>query len=201
MAFTQNDFQRFVVELNRTLKVFSPASKGIPPETYTAWQSVVEAHTLEDVCTVLNEWSISKKRMILPSDMQELLAKRISDRVESQALQWKNREMESWKKPSPEAVLVLQHITEKLRESNANDSLRWAKVLRIKEAYGFTLYPICREFWRRALGFETSFNFDDEKYARLPVRTGKVPSLQPTDFVTRYTAKNGTVLVLDPEFC
>lgn len=84
----------------------------------------------------------------------------------------------------------------------------WAKMLVIKEAYGFAMTEFTARSWRKALGVSTDFVFDDPSYQELPIndKALNIPNERKSLysdahilFVREYRAKYGVELVFDPQ--
>lgn len=83
-------------------------------------------------------------------------------------------------------------------------SNQWAKLLRIKEAYGFALTEALQEAWREALHYPRDYNFA-ETGGTFPITEGmpnqrrSLYSDSHIRFVAEYQARHGTELVYDKE--
>ena len=83
-------------------------------------------------------------------------------------------------------------------------SNQWAKLLRIKEAYGFALTGALQEAWRDALHYPGDYNFA-ETSGVFPITEGmpdqrrSLYSDSHIHFVAEYQSKHGAELVYDKE--
>ena len=201
------NFKEILSKLNVVAKVFG--TRGVDPTTYGVWQSVVEQHDFKDVIAFLDRWAVEKKNMIRPVDLREYLERVKSERLQAFSNRYKAETAIDTTAASPRQIEAFLEIVEKVKGAGSSNSLEWAYQCRVMEAYGFPITPVIANWWRKALGLDASYRFDnDPRMAKLPVNDrSKIkpsrsdPSLtEAPEFWNRYKATHGFNLVIDPAF-
>ena len=201
------NFKEILGKLNVIAKVFS--ARGVDPSTYAVWQSVVEQHDVKDVVAFLDRWAVEKKNMIRPVDLREHLERIRSERLQAFSNKYKSETTFDSTAASPKQIEAFLEVVDRVKGVTTGNPLEWAYRNRVLEAYGFPITPVIATWWRKALGFESGYRFDnDERMARLPVndRNKIKPSRasesleEAPDFWSRYKQAHGFNLVVDPSF-
>lgn len=201
------NFKEILSKLNVVSKVFG--TRGVDPSTYAVWQSVVEQHDVKDVIAFLDRWAVEKKAMCRPVDLREHLERIRSERLQAFSNKYKSESTYDSTAASPKQIEAFLEVVDKVKGVGSGNPLEWAYRNRVLEAYGFPITPTIATWWRKALGLEAGYRFDnDERMAKLPVndRSKIKPSradaslADAPEFWNRYKAVHGFNLVIDPSF-
>ena len=201
------NFKEILSKLNVVAKVFG--TRGVDPSTYAVWQSVVEQHDFKDVVAFLDRWAVEKKAMVRPVDLREHLERLRSDRLQAFSNKYKAESTPDTTAASPRQIEAFFEVVEKVKGVGQGNPLEWAYRNRVLEAYGFPITPTLGVWWRKALGFDAGYRFDnDERMAKLPVNDRSKIKPERADaalteapaFWDRYKATHGFNLVIDPAF-
>ena len=168
----QPSYEPFFEQLLTLARLYSPSAVPVPEGSRQYWVNVISGFTPKAINHVLNEWASENNRMILPADLAKKLAAYRSDKIEAKA----NEIAKADNAPLPQNI---DELCQTLRAQISHQTLNipdlptlWARRLQIKEAYGFSILPCSATTWRRVLGYEDTYNFED--MPELPCRTGKV---------------------------
>ena len=168
----QPSYEPFFEQLLTLARLYSPSVVPVPEGSRQYWVNVISGFTPKAINHVLNEWASENNRMILPADLAKKLAAYRSDKIEAKAKEIAKAD----NAPLPQNI---DELCQTLRAQISHQTLNipdlptlWARRLQIKEAYGFSILPCSATTWRRVLGYEDTYNFED--MPELPCRTGKV---------------------------
>lgn len=168
----QPSYEPFFEQLLTLARLYSPSAVPVPEGSRQYWVNVISGFTPKAINHVLNEWASENNRMILPADLAKKLAAYRSDKIEAKAKEIAKADHA----PLPQNI---DELCQTLRAQISHQTLNipdlptlWARRLQIKEAYGFSILPCSATTWRRVLGYEDTYNFED--MPELPCRTGKV---------------------------
>ena len=168
----QPSYEPFFEQLLTLARLYSPSAVPVPEGSRQYWVNVISGFTPKAINHVLNEWASENNRMILPADLAKKLAAYRSDKIEAKAKEIAKAD----NAPLPQNI---DELCQTLRAQISHQTLNipdlptlWARRLQIKEAYGFSILPCSATTWRRVLGYEDTYNFED--MPELPCRTGKV---------------------------
>ena len=201
------EFKEIVSKLNVVAKVFG--SRGVDPSTYPVWQAVVEQHQTSDVVEFLDRWAVEKKAMLRPVDLREHLERLKSERLQAFSNKYKSETTYDSTAISPKQFEAFLEVVDRVKGVGSGNPLEWAYRNRVLEAYGFPITPVLATWWRKALGLDPCYRFDnDERMAKLPVndRSKIKPSradallTEAPEFWSRYKEAHGFNLVIDPAF-
>lgn len=197
--FTKN--QMTLIELVERLALsYSANASKIPVKAYNFWFDATKGATLKQIRDTISDWSKTSTRMMSPSDLYKALQSRRALARETKHVEMIDEEKVAGM--SEQVQAEWNAVLERVKSLKANPT-DWAKALMIKEAYGFAMTAYIAESWRRALGYPSTYRFEDtEGVFPLDDAPDERCSLYHdchVRFANEYEAKHGLNLVYDKE--
>lgn len=151
--------QKELIEaVERLALIYSANASLIPDKAFDFWFDAAKGATLKEIKQVIGDWSKQHNRMMSPADLYKALQALRTNRREAAHVAQIEEERHS---PMSEAVKrEFDAAMERTKRYNGSPT-DWAKTLRIKEAYGFAMTEHMRQCWRNALGYPSSYRFED----------------------------------------
>lgn len=170
----------------------------IPESAWSIWFEVVKQSTLADIRKAISDWGKASSRMMTPADLFKALqnARSLKRGAKSIDEQRENKPM------APELVAKFESEVRRVASRNLPPTA-WAIRAMIKEAYGFGLYSIVRESWRKALNKDDGYNFEDTDGVfpldDSPNERSMFNHDEANAFMKEYEQRHGLMLVYDRE--
>lgn len=191
--------QRSLLEAIEGLaSAYAQKAVQIPESAWSIWFEVVKQSTLADIRKSISDWGKASSRMMTPADLFKALqnARSLKRGAKSIDEQRENKPM------APELVAKFESEVRRVASRNLPPTA-WAIRAMIKEAYGFGLYSIVRESWRKALNKDDGYNFEDTDGVfpldDSPNERSMFNHDEANAFMKEYEQRHGLMLVYDRE--
>lgn len=191
--------QRSLLEAIEGLaSAYAQKAVQIPESAWSIWFEVVKQSTLADIRKAISDWGKASSRMMTPADLFKALqnARSLKRGAKSIDEQRENKPM------APELVAKFESEVRRVASRNLPPTA-WAIRAMIKEAYGFGLYSIVRESWRKALNKDDGYNFEDTDGVfpldDSPNERSMFNHDEANAFMKEYEQRHGLMLVYDRE--
>lgn len=190
--------QELLDAVDRLALAYSVHAQPIPEGAWDHWFGATKGANLKEIKKIISDWSKTSTRMMVPADMFKAIQamksnKRAAERVIA-------KEEEARAPIDPRVLDALHAATSKLQAANGRPT-DWARVLMIKEAYGFAVTPFMAQSWRNSLGKTQQYQFEDFNGAfpieDMPDERRSLYHDSHLHFVREYVAAHGLVLVYD----
>lgn len=191
--------QRSLLEAIEGLaSAYAQKAVQIPESAWSIWFEVVKQSTLADIRKAISDWGKASSRMMTPADLFKALqnARSLKRDAKSIGEQHENKPL------APELMAKFESEVRKVASRNLPPTA-WAIRAMIKEAYGFGLYSIVRESWRKALNKDDGYNFEDTDGVfpldDSPNERSMFNHDEANAFMKEYEQRHGLMLVYDRE--
>lgn len=191
--------QRSLLEAIEGLaSAYAQKAVQIPESAWSIWFEVVKQSTLADIRKAISDWGKASSRMMTPADLFKALqnARSLKRCAKSIDEQRENKPL------APELMAKFESEVRKVANRNLHPTV-WAVRAMIKEAYGFGLYSIVRESWRKALNKDDGYNFEDTDGVfpldDSPNERSMFNHDEANAFMKEYEQRHGLMLVYDRE--
>ena len=191
--------QRSLLEAIEGLaSVYAQKEICLPESTWKFWFDAVKQSTLADVRKAIGDWGKASSKMMTPADLFKALqnARSLKRDAKSIGEQHENKPL------APELMAKFESEVRKVANRNLHPTV-WAVRAMIKEAYGFGLYSIVRESWRKALNKDDGYNFEDTDGVfpldDSPNERSMFNHDEANAFMKEYEQRHGLMLVYDRE--
>lgn len=191
--------QRSLLEAIEGLaSAYAQKAVQIPESAWSIWFEVVKQSTLADVRKAIGDWGKASSKMMTPADLFKALqnARSLKRCAKSIDEQRENKPL------APELMAKFESEVRKVANRNLHPTV-WAVRAMIKEAYGFGLYSIVRESWRKALNKDDGYNFEDTDGVfpldDSPNERSMFNHDEANAFMKEYEQRHGLMLVYDRE--
>lgn len=154
---TKDDKEKLRVALQGMCSVMNV--KFLDEAGFAFWFMTLQEQSYDDVRQALLEWSKTEKFLPKPSEiLARIKAKHASERASVMGPD----NFDASEGPSKEVVEAFQKsMSETKHRAIPVDA--WAYRAMIKEAYGFSIPAFVKNSWRKALGKDPSYNFEDSR--------------------------------------
>lgn len=191
--------QRSLLEAIEGLaSAYAQKAVQIPESAWSIWFEVVKQSTLADIRKAIRDWGKTSSKMMTPADLFKALQNARSLKRDAKSID----EQRENKPMAPELVAKFESEVRRVASRNLPPTA-WAIRAMIKEAYGFGLYSIVRESWRKALNKDDGYNFEDTDGVfpldDSPNERSMFNHDEANAFMKEYEQKHGLKLVYDRE--